>query len=73
MAGAGFDAHVVAGVNLGLKRILGTGAYVAESLWRLGAFRYPRTRITVDGATTSAASVIIANGRHYAGRYVCAW
>ena len=72
MAGAGFDAHVVAGVNPGLKRVLGKGAYVAESLRQLGAFRCPRYRVTVDGVAYEAASLIIANGRHYAGRYVCA-
>ncbi len=72
MAGVGFDAHVVAGVNPGLKRALGKGAYVAESLRQLGAFRCPRYRVTVDGAVYEAASLIIANGRHYAGRYVCA-
>lgn len=72
MAGVGFDAHVVAGVRPGLKRTLGKGAYVAESLWQLGAFAYPRYRITVDGTAYDTASLIIANGRHYAGRYVCA-
>jgi YegS/Rv2252/BmrU family lipid kinase len=72
MAGAGFDAHVVANVNLGLKRIIGKGAYVAESLRQLCALRSPRYRLTVDGTEYDAASLIIAKGRHYAGRYVCA-
>ncbi|HEY5598800.1 MAG TPA: YegS/Rv2252/BmrU family lipid kinase [Kiloniellales bacterium] len=72
MAGVGFDAQVVAGVSLGLKRILGKGAYVAESLRQLGAFRFPRYRAVIDGRSYEAASVIVANGRHYAGRYVCA-
>lgn len=72
MAGLGFDAHVIAGVNLGLKRVLGKGAYVAESLRQLVAFRYPRYRLTADGTVYDAASLIVANGCHYAGRYVCA-
>jgi YegS/Rv2252/BmrU family lipid kinase len=72
MAGVGFDAHVVAGVNLGLKRLLGKGAYVAEALQQLGTFRFPRYRLVADGHVYEAASVIVANGRHYAGRYVCA-
>ncbi len=72
MAGVGFDAHVVANVNLGLKRILGKGAYVAESLRQLAAFRFPRYRVVIDDRAYEAASVIVANGRHYAGRYVCA-
>jgi YegS/Rv2252/BmrU family lipid kinase len=72
MAGAGFDAHVVAGIDLRLKRLFGKGAYVAESLRQLAIFRFPRYRVTIDGVATEAASVIVANGRHYAGRYVCA-
>ncbi len=72
MAGVGFDAHVVANVGLSLKRALGKGAYVAESLRQLGAFRYPRYRVAVDGTMCEAASLIVANGRHYAGRYICA-
>lgn len=72
MAGVGFDAHVVAGVSPGLKKALGKGAYAVESLRQLGAFRTPRYRVTVDGTAYEAASLIVANGRHYAGRYVCA-
>ncbi|MFQ5468432.1 MAG: diacylglycerol/lipid kinase family protein [Kiloniellaceae bacterium] len=72
MAGAGFDAHVVAGVNLGLKRLVGKGAYVAASLWRFAVFPFPTYRVTVDGAEYQAASVVVANGRHYGGPYTCA-
>lgn len=72
MAGAGFDAHVVANVSLGWKRLLGKGAYVAESLRQLCRLSAPRYRVTVDGTVYDAASVIVAKGRHYAGRYVCA-
>ena len=72
MCGAGFDAHVVANVSLRLKRRLGKLAYVIASLaqiWR----HVPQTyRIAVDGQTYTAASVIVANGRFYAGRFVCA-
>jgi len=72
MAGVGFDAHVVAGISLGLKRIIGKGAYVAEALRQLGSFRFPCYQVVADGRAYEAASVIVANGRHYAGRYVCA-
>ncbi len=70
MAGAGFDAHVVEHVNLGLKRLIGKGAYVWESARQLACFGFPRYRVTIDGKAHDAASVIIANGRHYGGRYV---
>jgi len=72
MAGVGFDAHVVAGVDLALKRRIGKGAYVWESLRQLGRFAFPRYRVTFDGETVEAASVVVAKGHYYAGRYVCA-
>ena len=53
MAGAGFDAHVVANVSLRLKRLFGKGAYVVESLRQLWRFPFPRYRVTVDGQTTT--------------------
>ncbi len=72
MAGAGFDAHVVANVSLRLKRLFGRGAYVMESLRQLWRFPFPRYRVTVDGQSYDAASVIVAKGHFYGGRYVCA-
>jgi len=72
MAGAGFDAHVVAGVGPRVKRVLGKGAYAIESLVTMLRFAYPAYRVTIDGQGYDAASVIVANGRFYAGRFVCA-
>jgi len=72
MAGVGFDAHVVAHVSLRLKRRLGKGAYVLESLRQLFRFGFPGYLVTVDGQTFEAASVIVAKGHYYAGRFVCA-
>jgi len=72
VAGAGFDAWVVAGVNLALKRRLGKGAYALETLRRLVLPPPADYRVTVDGRAHRAASVVVCNGRHYAGRYVLA-
>jgi YegS/Rv2252/BmrU family lipid kinase len=72
MAGVGFDAEVVAGIAPRLKRALGKGAYVVETLRQLVRYRYPRFRVVIDGVAHDAASAIIANGRFYAGRYVVA-
>ena len=72
MAGVGFDAHVVEGIDLNLKRRIGKGAYVWESLRQLVGFGFPRYRVLVDGVEHSAASAIIANARCYAGPYVVA-
>lgn len=72
MAGAGFDARVVAAMPARLKRCLGKGAYVAMFLARLSAFSRGLYRVTVDGEAHEAASVVIANGHYYAGRHTCA-
>ena len=72
MAGAGFDAHVVAGISPGLKRMVGKGAYVLETLRQLWRFGYPGYRVTVDGRVHEAASVVVARGHYYAGSYVLA-
>ena len=72
MAGAGFDAQVVATVNLKVKRWLGQAAYVLAILRQLSTYRFPSYRVTVDGAAHEAASVLVANGHFYGGRFVVA-
>ncbi len=72
MAGAGFDARVVAGIDLRMKRLLGKGAYVVESLNQICRRKPPPLRVTVDGKDYEAASVIVSNVRFYGGRYLLA-
>ncbi|NIA71197.1 diacylglycerol kinase family lipid kinase [Pelagibius litoralis] len=72
MAGAGFDARVVDAVDLRLKRILGKGAYVVESLRQMCRRQPPPLRVTIDGRAYEAASVVVSNGRFYAGRFLLA-
>jgi diacylglycerol kinase (ATP) len=71
MAGVGFDAHVVASLPAGLKRVLGKGAYVIESLRQLAAFQVPGYRLTIDGHDHDCASAVIAKAHYYGGRFVC--
>jgi YegS/Rv2252/BmrU family lipid kinase len=72
MAGVGLDAHVVAHLSPRLKRLLGRGAYVLELLRQLACFRFPRYRVSIDGIEHDAASVIVARGRYYGGRFIVA-
>jgi diacylglycerol kinase (ATP) len=72
MAGAGFDAHVVAAVNSRLKRWLGKGAYAVAFAQALWSFPYRGYEVVVDGTSFTAASVVIANGHFYGGRFCLA-
>ena len=72
MAGAGFDAKVVAGVSAPLKRRLGRAAYVWRSLVEARRYRPVRYAVEIDGVRHEAASVIVTRSRHYAGPYVVA-
>lgn len=72
MAGVGFDAHVVASLPPGLKRLLGKGAYVVQSLRQLAAYNMPRYRLVIDGRDYDCASAVIAKGHFYGGKFICA-
>ncbi|MBL8710260.1 MAG: diacylglycerol kinase family lipid kinase [Rhodospirillaceae bacterium] len=73
MAGAGFDAHVVANVDSGLKRRIGKLAYVWQALRQMLRFSFPTYRVSIDGgAPIDVASVIVAKGHYYGGRHVLA-
>ncbi|WP_119462162.1 diacylglycerol/lipid kinase family protein [Rhodospirillaceae bacterium SYSU D60014] len=72
MAGVGFDAHVVAGVSLRLKRLIGKGAYLVETLRQLRRFPFHRYAVTIDDIHFDAASVIVAKCHFYGGRFICA-
>jgi diacylglycerol kinase (ATP) len=72
MAGVGLDAHVVAAIRPGMKRLFGRQAYVLETLRQLFRFGFPTYRVVIDDVAYEAASVVVAKGRFYGGSYLLA-
>lgn len=72
MAGVGFDAEVVRSVDPGVKQRLGKLAYVLATLKLLLRYRAPHYIVHANGRQFAVGSVILANGRHYGGAFVCA-
>jgi diacylglycerol kinase (ATP) len=71
MAGIGFDAEVVAHLNLNLKRRIGKAAYALGSLQQLGHER-PLFNARIDGKLEHPASLVVARAHFYGGRFVLA-
>lgn len=72
MAGAGLDAHVVEGVNGGLKRRTGRLAYVVEGLRQAFGYDFPELRVRANGETYQGRMAVACRGRFYGGRFVAA-
>lgn len=72
MLGAGLDAQVVHRLAPRLKRLLGRGAYVLQTLGEAVRYRYPPLRVRIDGVERPAASVVVCKGRLYGGPYLLA-
>jgi diacylglycerol kinase family enzyme len=72
MLGVGFDAHVVHNLSAPLKRALGRGAYVLQTMRELVRYRYMPVNLRLDGEETQAHSVIVSKGRLYGGRFLLA-
>jgi len=71
MAGAGFDGRVIAALDHRFKSYVGKAAYAGPIL---GALVRPVDVLTVtlDGSRHEATWAVIANARHYGGRFVLA-
>jgi diacylglycerol kinase (ATP) len=72
MAGIGFDARVIEGVDPRLKRRLGKLAVYWEIARQIGRYRAQRCLIRCDGQEYDAASAVIAKARFYGGKFVLA-
>jgi len=71
MVGAGFDAHVLAGLDRRAKSVFGKAAFIGPLL---GALVRPMDTLAlaIDGRHYEASWAVIANARHYGGRFVLA-
>tara|TARA_A100001037_G_scaffold241017_1_gene221106 strand:+ start:5301 stop:6230 length:930 start_codon:yes stop_codon:yes gene_type:complete len=72
MAGIGIDSHVVQGVSPSLKRMMGKGAYVWQTLIELCRFPSPAYTVTIENVRHDVGSAVFANGHFYGGRFVTA-
>jgi len=72
MAGAGPDAHAVAGVDPALKRRFAQGAYLWSGLRQVLISRRRRYAVEVDGEAHEAAWVVVAKAGRYGGPFVMA-
>ncbi len=72
MLGAGFDAAVVHNLSGRLKRAIGKGAYVWQTMREMPRYPFGPIRVSIGDRVEEAASVIVTKGRLYAGRFLLA-
>ena len=72
MAGAGFDANVVHGVSLALKKRVGPLAYAWQAFVQGFRDNYSPCEVTIDGVSHRTTSAVACNGRRYGGPFVAA-
>ena len=66
LAGIGFDAQAVAGVDWAAKKNFGPLSYIISAA-RVAAHRPPLLRVSSDGVTREGSFVLVGNGRYYGG------
>ncbi len=70
MAGAGYDAYVVANTPTTLKNRFGLGAFYYTTLRCLLTYRFPAFVVSTEGDSVTCATCVVANSRGYGGGLV---
>jgi len=70
MAGAGFDAFVVARTSSALKDRFGIAAFYQSTLRCLATYGFPEFKLAVEDLSIEATTCVVANSRGYGGGLV---
>lgn len=69
MAGIGFDAHVVYGLDLRLKRLSGRLSYIISGIGNMFSYSGQHLQIELDnGERLEGYGAVVGNGKYYGGR-----
>ena len=70
VVGVGYDAWVVNRVDLKIKKKFGKLAYILSMIRQLSNLGGQEYDVHIDGEKLSVGSMIVTNGRYYAGKFV---
>ena len=71
-AGVGFDANAISRVSMSIKKLHGKTAYALAGLMEYLLGSFPKYKVILGGKKYTVGSVLLANGKYYAGRMVWA-
>ena len=69
MAGVGFDGHIVRGVSLKEKQLLGKGAYLFSALRNFVSWDAGEINVTTETEVFNCGSLIVCNASRYGGSF----
>ena len=72
MAGVGLDGHIVRGVSLREKRLLGKGAYLLSALRNLIRWDSSELHVTTESEEFCCSTLIVCNAARYGGSFLMA-
>jgi len=72
MAGIGFDGHIVRGVSLREKKLLGKSAYLLSALRCLTSWDSSELQVTTETEQFSCGTLIVCNAALYGGSFTLA-